>query len=152
SRYSKSLSSIKRKVVYALSTGRQGERAAVRYVKRRGFIVLETNWTVPLGEIDIIAQKGRAITIFEVKTRRADHHFDHHPIWAVDMKKRRKLYTLAKIFINQNRPTLKRRRIIRVSFEVIGVRYKYRYLKIVRNLTFERYFGPNYWIRRMWWD
>ncbi|MBO7293471.1 MAG: YraN family protein [Clostridia bacterium] len=53
-------------------TGRRGvlgERAAVRYLRRRLYRILECNWFFYRKEIDIIACRGRTLVICEVKTR-----------------------------------------------------------------------------------
>lgn len=49
--------------------GMRGEQAAMRYLERRGFEILERNWTCPFGEADIIAQDGSTLVFVEVKTR-----------------------------------------------------------------------------------
>lgn len=50
--------------------GRKGEQAAVRYLERRGYEILEQNWTCAAGEADIIALSEEGTLVFvEVKTR-----------------------------------------------------------------------------------
>lgn len=53
-----------------LSLGRWGEQLAVRYLKRRLYQIVETNYRAPAGEIDIIARRGKILAFVEVKTRR----------------------------------------------------------------------------------
>ncbi|MEI8130357.1 MAG: YraN family protein [bacterium] len=48
-------------------TGEFGEQIAVRYLQRKGFVVIERNYTRPCGEIDIIAQFGGIRHFVEVK-------------------------------------------------------------------------------------
>lgn len=52
--------------------GAYGETIAARYVKRKGFVVLEVNYLKKWGEIDIVARettkKGEIIHFIEVKT------------------------------------------------------------------------------------
>ena len=55
----------------AKQTGKRGEEAAVRFLKARGYIVLERNYRTVHGEIDCVAQKDGAIVFVEVKTRRS---------------------------------------------------------------------------------
>ncbi|MBW2184979.1 MAG: YraN family protein [Deltaproteobacteria bacterium] len=52
-----------------LSLGRWGEQQAVRYLKRRLYRIIETNYRAPTGEIDIIARRGKMLAFVEVKTR-----------------------------------------------------------------------------------
>ncbi len=49
--------------------GRKGEDAAVRFLERRGYDIVERNWTCFAGEADIIARDGEAVVFVEVKTR-----------------------------------------------------------------------------------
>lgn len=53
--------------VYGL--GLKGEIAAKRYLKRKGYKILETNFQCRFGEIDIIAQDRNCLVFCEVKTR-----------------------------------------------------------------------------------
>jgi len=49
--------------------GATGENMAVRYLKNLGYQILERNYRIRLGEIDIIAEHGRDLVFIEVKTR-----------------------------------------------------------------------------------
>lgn len=49
--------------------GRSGEALAVKILKKRGYRILEQNFSCGLGEIDIIARQGDTIVFVEVKTR-----------------------------------------------------------------------------------
>ena len=48
--------------------GRLGEAVACRYLKRKGFDVVERNYRKKWGEIDIVAQKGKSFHFVEVKS------------------------------------------------------------------------------------
>jgi putative endonuclease len=48
--------------------GKRGEDLAVRFLKRRGFEVLDRNYWKKWGEIDIVARKSNSIHFVEVKT------------------------------------------------------------------------------------
>jgi putative endonuclease len=50
--------------------GRSGEDAAVAYLKRKKFSVVERGFRFHRGEIDIIAYEGDTLVFIEVKTRR----------------------------------------------------------------------------------
>lgn len=52
-----------------MSLGKQGEEIAANYLKNKGFRVLERNFRCRLGEIDIVAAKGKCLVFVEVKTR-----------------------------------------------------------------------------------
>ena len=50
--------------------GRFGEERAARYLRLRGYRILETNYACRFGEIDLIAQRGRYLVFVEVKLRK----------------------------------------------------------------------------------
>lgn len=50
-------------------TGGHGEDIACEYLKHQGYIILERNYRIRGGEIDIVAIDGEYITFVEVKTR-----------------------------------------------------------------------------------
>ena len=45
-----------------------GEKVAEKWLKSKGFTIVERNWWKPWGEIDIIAKKGNQTFFIEVKT------------------------------------------------------------------------------------
>lgn len=51
--------------------GRSGEEAAVNYLKKKKFRVVERSFRFHHGEIDIIAYDGQTLVFVEVKTRRS---------------------------------------------------------------------------------
>jgi len=55
------------------NTGSLGEKLGCRYLQEKGYKILATNYCNTtgrrLGEIDIIAQKGKELVFVEVKTR-----------------------------------------------------------------------------------
>ena len=52
--------------------GKQGEKLAVKHLKRAGYRILEQNAKLGRYEIDIIAREGDTIAFVEVKTRKSD--------------------------------------------------------------------------------
>ena len=54
------------------SSGKAGEIAAVRFLKKSGYKILEKNFRKTYGEIDIIARLGENVAFVEVKTRKSD--------------------------------------------------------------------------------
>jgi len=49
--------------------GKDGETAALNYLKEKGYRILKTNWRLGSLELDIIAQTEDELVIIEVKTR-----------------------------------------------------------------------------------
>jgi putative endonuclease len=54
--------------------GRLGEELAVRFMRERGYEILERNWRYSRNEIDIIAVKDNKIHFIEVKTRKTTRY------------------------------------------------------------------------------
>jgi putative endonuclease len=73
--------------------GRRGEQAAVQYLERAGFRILDRNWRCAEGEIDIVAAERRVLVICEVKTR-SDGRYGS-PLEAITRAKRSRLRRLA---------------------------------------------------------
>lgn len=82
------------------SIGRRGERAAARWLHRRGYRVLARNLRVRSGEADLVvlAPGGSALVVVEVKTRRVrpgDSSPAHPPEANIHAHKRAKLVQVA---------------------------------------------------------
>lgn len=74
-----------------------GEAAAAVYLKKKGYKILETNYRLKSGEIDIIASKREYIVFVEVKLRRNSDKGE--PCEAVDYRKQQKIINTAKSYI-----------------------------------------------------
>lgn len=81
------------------SLGSRGEDAAALYLKRHGYRIVERNFRVPAGEIDIVAGQGDILVFAEVKTRRSDSC--GVPAQAVNYYKQQKIIKTAKWFLRQ---------------------------------------------------
>ena len=73
--------------------GQAGERAAARFLARRGLVILARNLRSRLGEIDLLARDGATLVFVEVKARRATG--GDPPETGVDTRKRMRLVRLA---------------------------------------------------------
>lgn len=83
------------------SLGRQGEAAAARFLKRRGYKVVARGERLPGGELDLVAvDRDRTIVFVEVKTRQSQDA--GHPAEAVDLGKQRRLTRLAVTFLKRH--------------------------------------------------
>ena len=56
---------------YSKEKGNRGEQAVCDFLRKNGYEILERNFTIRGGEIDIIARKNGVISFVEVKTRKA---------------------------------------------------------------------------------
>lgn len=83
-----------------LSLGRWGEQQAVRYLKRRLYRIVETNYRAPTGEIDIIARRGKMLAFVEVKTRRTARCGE--AVEAVNERKQRQIIRTAQWYLAQH--------------------------------------------------
>lgn len=81
--------------------GKKGERMASRFLKKRGYEILETNYRSPFGEIDIIARYGKTIVFVEVKSRRTDRFGP--PAGAVDRRKQERISKSALFYLKKHR-------------------------------------------------
>ena len=50
--------------------GRWGEKIAALWLWAHGWHILKTRARVPMGEVDLIARRGRTLAFIEVKTRK----------------------------------------------------------------------------------
>lgn len=83
-----------------LYKGRIGERLAARYLQKRGYSILQTNWTCRWGEIDIVAKKDGKLRFVEVKFRSSTSYgFGYE---AVTHSKRKKLKRTVQMYLLKN--------------------------------------------------
>lgn len=76
--------------------GDLGERLAVEYLKKQGFKIIDRNFRIRGGEIDIIALDSDVLVFIEVKTRRS-HEFGT-PLEAITSWKLRSLIKTAQFY------------------------------------------------------
>jgi len=88
--------------------GKLGEDLADKYLKNKGFSVIERNFTAKGGEIDIIAVKNNEIYFVEVKSRKCIN-FDTEsnftsiqPEQNVTLRKRKKFENTVQLYESQN--------------------------------------------------
>lgn len=76
--------------------GAKGEKRARKYLKRKGWKILEKNYKNPFGEVDIIAKKGGVLAFVEVKTRLTDEF--GAPSEAVSVQRQTRYIQAAKFY------------------------------------------------------
>jgi len=79
--------------------GARGEEIAARYLKKRGYRIVDRNYRNRIGEIDIIAEQGGSLVFVEVRTR-SDIVFGS-PFESVTVQKQQQLSKVALEYINQ---------------------------------------------------
>ena len=94
--------------------GKEGERLAEDYLKRKGYKLVERNYRCSAGEVDLIVLDRRVIVFVEVKTR-TGHGFGT-PAEAVQPRKQRKMMQAAQFFLSEKKLHQRDAR-----FDVVGI-------------------------------
>lgn len=94
--------------------GRAGEELAATWYAERGWEVLDRNWRVREGEIDIVVRRDDTLVFCEVKTRTSDRYGTAAA--AVTPAKQRRLRTLARLYLSTTG-----NRSPRIRFDVAAV-------------------------------
>jgi putative endonuclease len=87
--------------------GNKGEGIAADFLKKSGYKVLARNYTNKVGEIDIIAQKNKAVVFVEVKSQEIegamkDSEERLYPERNVDKRKQKTLIKTAEYYLLEN--------------------------------------------------
>jgi len=87
----------------------------LRYLRRRGYTLVERNYRTRYGELDLILRHQEDTLVFvEVKLRRGVGFGD--PLEAVTPRKQAAIRALAERYISERRPDLEA-----VRFDVVGI-------------------------------
>lgn len=81
--------------------GVRGEKAAAKYLRRRGMKIVARNYRARCGELDLVAIDARTIVFVEVKTRRSA--LTDHPAEAVTRNQQRRISRTAMAFIKRHK-------------------------------------------------
>lgn len=95
--------------------GARGEDLAVRYLKKKGYKVIERNYRCQWGEIDLIAREGDTLIFVEIKSRSSSGF--GLPQDAVNRFKQNKLIEVARAYLAERRLTDD----ITMRFDVVAV-------------------------------
>jgi len=114
-----------------ISKGQSGEKAAVKFLRARGFVILHKNYKTNLGEVDIIATYKGTLVFIEVKTRSTN--FLDSPSEAVTAFKRRKINQVAAQFLSRHQM-----RDVPVRFDVVEVYTVENRIELIEN-AFDSY-------------
>lgn len=94
--------------------GKEGERLAEQYLKKKGYKIVERNYRCRGAELDLIVLDRRVIVFVEVKTR-TGHGFGS-PFEAVEFRKQQKMIRAAQYFLNEKKLHQRDAR-----FDVVGI-------------------------------
>jgi putative endonuclease len=103
--------------------GKESEIQAMKYLKKRGYRILQQNYRNRLGEIDIIAKEKNVIAFIEVKAKRSN--FYGHPKYAVTPKKQKKISMVALSYLKQTHQMQSSAR-----FDVVTVQFRHQNYEI----------------------
>lgn len=79
--------------------GRDAERGATSFLKRRKYRILETNYRCRYGEIDIIALDGETLVFVEVRARTSEVYGT--PEESVNLRKQQRISMCALNYVSQ---------------------------------------------------
>jgi len=94
--------------------GRKGEEVAFRFLKKKGYKIIEKNYVCKMGEMDIIAREKDTLVFIEVKTRTSMAFGP--PQLAVNSTKQMQLSKVALYFLKE-----KRLEDIKARFDVVAI-------------------------------
>ncbi|MFP4443464.1 MAG: YraN family protein, partial [Spirochaetia bacterium] len=78
--------------------GKQGEKSAAEYLAESGYRILERNYRLKFGEVDIIAYKDGVLVFTEVKTWEA-YSFENIE-FVMNARKQNKITAVSKYFLS----------------------------------------------------
>jgi len=82
----------------ALVRGQRAEAFCALRLRLQGYSVVARNWRVPMGEVDIIARRGKVLAFIEVKARETQDAARE----AVSANQRRRIENAARAFLAAN--------------------------------------------------
>lgn len=111
--------------------GNCGEDAAVKFLKKNGYSILERNFNIRGGEIDIIARKGDYVVFVEVKTRSNDDYGGG--ISAITYAKQQHLIKTAQTYLLGKDDCSARFDVIVVNGCMVGKKFKAESIEHIEN-------------------
>lgn len=80
-------------------SGAWGEALAAKYLQKKRYKVVATNYHSRFGEIDLIVSNRKYLVFVEVKLRKSNHFAEAHEY--VDRRKQDRIRTTAEIFLSE---------------------------------------------------
>jgi len=81
--------------------GNRSERAARQFLKKQGLRIVASNYSCPVGELDIVAVDGSCVVFVEVRSTESSNL--ERPTASVDWAKQRRLTQVALHFLRRHR-------------------------------------------------
>lgn len=105
---------VKKRRTSSQQKGQGAEQRALDYLKKQGLQLIDQNFTIRGGEIDLIMQEGNTLVFIEVRARRAGSLV--HPFESITPAKCKHIQLAAQIFMMK-----KQAHNFHLRFDVIGV-------------------------------
>ena len=105
------------------SVGQMGEDIACRYLERKGHHIIDRNFRMKFGEIDVVREKGTTVFISEVKTvvgSSMGESDNHRPEENVSSWKLKKLSRVVQVYLSE-KYNLSHTSTMRWKFLVIAI-------------------------------
>ncbi|MBN2394993.1 MAG: YraN family protein [Candidatus Atribacteria bacterium] len=110
-----------------MSLGKIGEELAKNYLSKNGHTILEQNYKVPFGEIDLISEKDHCLCFVEVKARKSIS--SGLPEESITIFKKKKIIQVAQCYLKKHHIIDKKMR-----FDVISIQFDQHRLKEIRHI------------------
>jgi putative endonuclease len=94
--------------------GKRGEEVALRFLKKKGYKIIQQNYVCKMGEMDLIAREKDTLVFIEVKTRTSTAFGP--PQLAVTSTKQMQLSKVALYFLKE-----KRLEDVKARFDVVAI-------------------------------
>ena len=94
--------------------GKEGERIAELFLRKKGYKLVERNYRCAAGELDLVMLDHRVVVFVEVKTRTGIRYGT--PLEAVESRKQQKMIFAAQFFISAKKLGQREAR-----FDVVGI-------------------------------
>ena len=101
--------------------GIKGEKAAWYYLKKRGYVLWDRNWSCVSGELDLVTRIESTLVFVEVKSGTYAVTENFSPSLRFDKKKEKKVNQLMLPYIAHNRVRMRRERVRSVRIDLITV-------------------------------
>jgi putative endonuclease len=121
-------------VARATDTGNAGEAFVAGRLERAGYRILDRNWRIRGGELDIVALDGEILVFVEVKVRSGGFAVAEE---SLDVRKLQRLMTTAELYVDvhpEHIDRLWRLDFVAITLSTDGVVRRYSHLE---NLTLE---------------
>ena len=79
--------------------GKESEAFAAKYLKKKGYRIIEQNYRNRIGEIDIIAKDRDSLVFVEVKARNSNYFGSAK--WGVTQTKQKKISMVALLYLKE---------------------------------------------------